>query len=554
MGKLSLWVFAFIASATLIYTSFLPTINQFRQTPPGHIFLGTHNNSLDYPMFVGAINRSQRGLWTNKAIFTSEPQPPDLVHWIYIPLGKITSLFQIDAIHTYQIGRLFFAFTLALSTFYFISEIFNLSATKLITRKSLLLVIGSFLLALFSAGFSKMVFEPKIDFTGPFLEWWSGGDVLRRATFQPHAMLKNTLLLLNLTWFAQIFKAKFPLKRYPLLLIAGLLLGLHDPMNSISIFLCLGIYLIAKFINTKFKFRLSQFLIPAIYIAVSSIGLYATYWAFSQTPWKVVSDWESHQYRPIPVLEYANHLGPIFYLGIPGLILMLVDSLRKGSSLDKFLTLSSTLLTFGSITTILLGLSRYVHLSLLRFFQTPVHIFLSIGTAYLLYQFSLIINRKVALISYLLLVALTLVITLPAYPLSLRAQKDEWPTAYWNFYPDQGSITTLKKLTEVSHPDDIVLSSILPGMVIPITSGNIVYVGHMVSTINFEAKIFRTDKFFQGKMTGPEASEFVRSTGAKYLVTIFPEGSNVNDQKYPFLQPIEKGTTLQLYKIDPNRY
>src|SRR3989344_578739 len=225
------WIIAFILSSVAISVSLLPTIRQFAATPEGTVFLGTHNNLLDYPMFVSAINRGQRGKWTNKAVFTSEPQPPDFVHWIYIPLGKLTKLFSLNSILSYQLGRVIFALTLCLSSFYFITQLFptptdtgKKALQKPKSRVSLLrqfsfaasnlyssikslaqnphsgLILASFILSTFSAGFTRISFvNNQLRLLGPYLEWWTGGDTLRRTTFQPHAMLKNTLLFFILS-------------------------------------------------------------------------------------------------------------------------------------------------------------------------------------------------------------------------------------------------------------------------------------------------------------------------------------------------------------------
>ncbi len=333
------WLVAIIASIFLIALSLIPTYWHYQDAPLGKVYLGTHNNALDYPMFVAVINRAQRGKWLNKAVFTSESQPQDFVHWIYIPLGKFTSLLSINAIATYQLGRIIFGLALSLATFYFISILFG--------NKTTLLILGSFFLTLFSAGFSRFAhINGRLEPSGSYLSWWTGGDVLRRATFQPHAMLKNTLLLLILALFTQKFKEsrkinakisnfKFQISNL-VLSLAGFLLGIHDPMNTLSIFGLLGLYSLFQLFKNRLNLAKTLAKLPIklflSYSVFSLLGLFLTFWAFKYTPWKSVSNWESHQFYPVPFWEYANHLGPIFYLGIPGLLLLSLSTILKSKN------------------------------------------------------------------------------------------------------------------------------------------------------------------------------------------------------------------------------
>ncbi len=677
-----LWLFALIASVFLVALSMYPTYRDFRATPPDRVFMGTHNNPLDYPMFVAAINRAQRGSWCNKAVFASESQPCDFVHWIYIPLGKLTQLlnnlsffiFHFSffpnsqlAIYTYQFGRVLFGLTLALSTFYFISTLFNLNHTErkisyknkrgswipflrkftqpaeenLVRLKNVpvageyvgsaqtnspsnsiakattgsekigiknpvhLLSFSAFLLSLFSAGFTRFArINGRMVPDGPYLSWWSGGDVLQRATFQPHAMLKNTLLLLILVLFSKIFAPKKLLPiTYCLLPILGFLLGLHDPMNSLSILGLLGVYSLFQFFKHRFNVHKTISKLHTttliLYSLFSVSGLYLTYWAFKYTPWKSVSDWESHQFYPVPFWEYANHLGPIFYLGIPGLFLLSLStllnngknhksqatnhneipnpkpqkyqglnhwnlkhllglvtwSLRLDTYPNRFLIWSSTLLTFGSIFFILSGISRFLGLSTLRFFQTPVHIFLSIGTVYLIYVlvtfvFGILNLKNWNFVGICSLVIVILSVTIPAYPLSIKSQLSQWSPVYWDIYMDRDSYSVLRTLREISRPDDVVLSNDLVGRVVPTVAGNNVYIGHYVSTPNFQAKKDQALKFLNNQLTSEQELNLMKSSRAKYVIVMQPETSIFSTRPRSFLKLIRTSGSLSLYQVN----
>lgn len=597
MSRLVLWLTAFIATSFLIFLSFIPTIHHFRQAPSGTVFLGTHNNSLDYPMFVSVINRAQRGLWTNKAVFTSEIQPATLVHWVYIPLGKVTKLLGLNGIQSYQLGRIIFGYTLAFSAFFYIFSTFHSSLDKRLSQTAFLLISGAFFLTLFSGGFTRTrittqisrATEPppfqitlptvtpvQIQFLGPYLDWWTGGDILRRHSFQPHAMLKNTLLLAILALFARLLpvesndgvrgkprglvqalvqKIKSPF--IILLPLFGFMLALHDPINSLTIIAVLGVYVLGCLFKTHAINKLNRLFTTLLpYSIFSLVGLSLTFWAFNFTPWKVVADWEALQYKFIPFFEFTNHLGLTFYLGIPGLIFLCFSTLPRfrskfpSVSPNGFLVWTSAVLVFVDVAMILTGASRLVNISLLRFFQTPLYLFLSIGTIYLLYLLSYPVKKQIRPVIFFLLLMLSLLPSLPSFPLSITSQKNQWSTQYWNTYMDFESFAIISSLKDISHPDDVVLGNPLVGEVVPTVSGNIVYIGHKISTINYPVKEKLIFKFIRNEMTYPEALQFVKSTRAKYLIVIYPEQQTINPQKYPFLIPIRDNGTVTLFQIN----
>jgi len=550
------WYFAFLFSTILITAAFIPFFHETFQTPKDNIFLGTHNNALDYPMFISEIIQAQRGRWTFLAKFTSEAQPGTLVHPIYIPLGKLGALLNLPPPIVYHLARIIFGFTLALSTFYFIMQVFP-SNTKvgIISKRKL-----AFLLALFSAGFSQFDFSkwPPLP-VDTYLGWWTGGDVLRRAVFQPHAMLKNTLLLLILVWMAKFLTGNSRKYLY-FSLPAGLFLGLLDPMNTMTILLLLGFYGLYRTVKSGIKglatknirYEIKEFLIYIfpliIYFIFAGSALLYMNWVFSATPWRAVRDWEAHQFYTVPFWDYANHIGLTFYLGALGLLLLI---LKKRNIFTYYVIF----LIVGPIFLITSGFTQKFGLSTLRFFQTPVYIFLAIAStefiSLIFFALRKIINTlfsaRLCNLIFALCTLLLFIPSIPTYYLSYQNQYLEFKPWYWNIYPDKDFAAAADWLKLNTPLDSVVLSNSTAGNIIPAMSGNTVYVGHMVSTIDYGIKNDLVTKFLSGQMLPKDAKTILDNGRVDYVLLMWGEQYRVH---YPFLTKVYENPTTMIYRYN----
>jgi len=551
---LSEWFFVFILSAILISLAFIPFFYQQSQTPKNSVFFQVHNNPLDYPMFISEIIQAQRGRWTFLATFTSEPQVGTLVHPIYIIIGKIGGLFNLQAPFLYNFSRMLVGFILSFSIYYFIKTTFlSTSRSKDDICISKIKVKLAFFLALFSAGFAIISFENgKLKLIGSFLEWWTGGDVLRRAIFQPHAMMKNTLLLLILIWMGKLLtggKIKYLLLSLP----AASLLGLLDPMNTMTILILLalfGIYkgiaflLILKSKNSKKELNnlIVCYLYLVIYAIFALVSLSYMNWVFEFTPWKAVKDWEAKNFYYINIWHYANHIGLTFYLGIPGLFLLF----WKKRNIFSFFSLS---LALGSLFLLTSGITQKLGLSTLRFFQTPAYIFLAIGSSELIITLFNKIKAHYLKLLTLIFVLLITIISIPSYIISFRNQFNEFQPWFWNIYPTKGYVNALMWLKNNSPLESVVLSNSLAGNIIPGISGNTVYVGHMVSTINYQQKDETVKKFLSGTMPENEARKLMKDGRIDFVILNWGEPERVEKNNYPFLKKVFQNEEASIYKV-----
>lgn len=575
------WFFILFFSFLVILLAFIPVIYQSRDTPAASVFMGTHNNAIDYPMFISEIMQSKRGRWTFLAKYTSEPQPGTLIHIIYLPLGKIAALFNIEPILMYHFGRLLFGLLLSLSIYYFLLQVFP-------GKKSSGLRKLAFLLVLFSSGFPKIEWTPAPAVKGVYLEWWTGADVFRRATFQPHAMVKNILLILILVWMGKFLSSPKPNLKYLLYsLPSGFILGLLDPMNSLTVFALLGLYSLykipvflkktpqpaavsphisnqndtpnllksrqleaAKALTETFlkKQTLKSYcLLLLAYFLVAGAALIYLNWIFSHTPWVSVRDWEATQFTVVQFFDYANHLGIIFYLGIPGLLLLYWKK-RNIFSYYAFI------LALAPVFFITSGITQTFHLSLLRFFQTPAYIFLSLGTAYFIFGFLGFFKTKLKTFPFLTLKSLILILiflpSLPVWFYSLNYQITEYKNHYWNIYPDKSYYDSMVWLRDNTPQDSVVLSNPLGGNLIPAVAGNTVYIGHFVSTVNYSQKEAAVKSFLNGDLDNNNALKYLRQNRIDYLFLSWGEQYRLAEKNYPFLEKLMDNGTAAVYKVN----
>jgi hypothetical protein len=98
---------------------------------------------------------------------------------------------------------------------------------------------------------------------------------------------------------------------------------------------------------------------------------------------------------------------------------------------------------------------------------------------------------------------------------------------------------------EKSPVDGVLAESGFSNQIPPLTGKN-VYVGHMISTPNAQAKIDLATKFFSGKMSETEAQSFLKTNNI-HLILYGPDELNTGITPYVFLTPLYKNGTVTLF-------
>lgn len=502
----------------IISLSFYPTIDKFLNAPKNTVYIGTHNYVLDYSTYLYKITLGQKGQFFTKELHTTESQPGSLSHIYFVLAGLLTSPFNIPPYIVYHLLRLISALIFAASVYWFVS----LFAKNSFQR------IALFFLSYVSAGFPRILKALDGSFSlHLYLSEWSGFDVIRRSAFLPHSLMQNSLTLLTIGLFIKY--EKNPQRKY--LILAGTLLfitNLFSPFHSTLVLLSYFIYSLYKLKLKRLLLLLTFYLPSLIYVQHSfNFGVLA-----------LAKKWEAETVRPIDFTNYSLGLGPIFFLGIIGIILSLKSKGYKNFSLI-FITLTTFALLF------ILPLDKILGINNFRLLGIPLHVFLGILSFYALSRF------KKVLIIILIIFFLP---TIPTYYLSISQLKNEYAEGGYpyniflpvNYY--QG-INWIKENTD--YKKDIILSRLLTGNLIPGLTGNRVYLGHPIGTLQFAQKIETANQFFENKMSTDQAKKFLSENSISYIYYSYDEYLPPDLTKYPFLIKVYTNLDVNIYQFSP---
>lgn len=539
------WMVIFLASSLMIFISFIPFFYQVAVTPSDRIFLGTHNNLLDYPMFIGDIKQARKGRLTFYVQYTSEEQKPTLVHYPYLLLGFLGRVFNLDDIGAYHIGRVVFGLLLAVSYYYFICQVFKEKTKRL----------GAFLLTVFSGGFIKWALNTDGErVLTTYLTWWTGGDVVRRLTFQPHGMFKTVLLLFSVSFLGKYIKGEGR-KYYFLALFLVPFLGLLDPGVGVPavLFLLWG-YLIFRVIvdfgRGKKVLIIIRFLLPFLIYSFAFLPfVFYMKWVFEKTPWKSITDFERKWHQLIFWKEYTGQFGVTFFTGVIGAVFLI---LNKRRSVFTWFNLG---LVIPTLVLILTSLSHKLGFYNLRFFGIPMHLFMGIASVAFFWQIGEFIAKKRGLglaavkKNLMIMVFLAIIPSVPSYFVSIKNQMKEFHTNAFNVYTTRSFWRAAKWMEENIPFNKVVLSNDLIGQIIPATSGNRVYIGHVVSTLNYDEKKNLMVRFFSGEMGKKEAERFIKEGNIDYIIAAWGEEGRIERAYGEMIVKIYDNEEVGIYKV-----
>lgn len=533
-----------ILSLILLSLALSPLYYQYKATPPQNVFLGLHNNIMDFPMFISTIRQGQAGSLTQIQSLTSEPQIGTWVYFIYIIAGWITGPFPIHPVAVYHTLRFILGFFLLLTFYRFIKLI-------IIEQKERLLV---FFLGLFAGGFPRLIFENQQWSISniPYLSFFTGFDVLRRAVFLPHALLKQILFLLVIIFWVLFWERK-QTKYLCLAIVCGFFLGFLSPVHTTFLYAAMWLTtpLIFIFKIATIPVKLYAKLIFCYTLLTLPSFLYL-YWVFSIPPWNAVKIWEQDKYYGISLIEYALGIGPLFFLALPALAVIvgkfLLDKGRHFSLGYYFLVIIPLL----TVPLLFLNLQKITGLTDLRSLEIPLPIFWSalggLTLIWLIKFLKRILNLKSPKGKDIIMVILALLIFLPTTPtliISWQSQLTEFDPQYYNLYPPKDWYAGFDWLSQNTKPEDVVLSETAFGNLVPAYAGNTVYLGHPVSTLNFATKKQQVVNFYKTVMTVEEARLFLKTQNIKFVVWSFDEGNyGGNWEKYSSILKLRFNTSM----------
>ena len=519
-------------SLLLLGISISPQIKRQLDTPKDLVFSGLEFYSDDYSIYVSNVFQGMRGRWTLLDKHTTEPHPGTIIHDEYLLWGKFTSFFHVDQITSYHLFRYTMGFILLIMVWMFLGEVSSKNRRL------------AFFLITFSTGI------------GSHMPWLTEMDVFYRFVALPHYLLGNIFFLGALINFIKYTRKPITNNFITSNLVFGslcsLMLALIHPVSLVSLMALFGIYLLfhsiflyichPEFISGS-KWMLKQVQHDIVYFICSltisfPIILYYKY-LMTIPPWNHMAAWEGVTQYYVPLKEFALAIGPTFFLGLLGLLVLL----RKNYS--TFLLIFSWILSFF----LLIYFSYpYLHISQVRFMQ--VFIFIPFGVL-AAEGIKIVSSRATRRIGGGVAILLILINAVPYYNQSLKSKYNFFTDFSPLVYPDKGTVAGYNWLRDNTNPENAVLAGFLAGTQIPYFSNNTVYVGHLWATLNRETKNQIQDRFLKNEMTVDEAGKFFKDNRIKYFFDGWQEASyGINTAKYPFLKPVFQNPSVTIFKAE----
>ncbi|KKQ24091.1 MAG: hypothetical protein US40_C0011G0006 [Candidatus Roizmanbacteria bacterium GW2011_GWC2_37_13] len=531
--------FIFIFAFAFLFLSFLPNIYEasvVNLLPPDRTMIwGEYNYTYDYNVYLSKIRQGQEGGSSVVDKYDNHPKQKGIfLVMVYLLAGKISSIFNSTPTLIYHLLRVFTS-VFWISTIIFLN-IYFLKKTSLVN----LGVILSFLTAGFPVFYK---FQDQL-WIKSYMDWWQELDILKRISFIPHDSLNYIFISVFTILLGLVDKNK----KYFILLCVLLFFSVFvQPSAAILFIISWCLYHLIKTIWSR-GFPVKQtavlfisIIIPLLYIK----SVTSTY------PWKTLMDFHENNILVFNIKDYVLALGPIFFTGVAGGILVI------GKKKQELLGL----VTWVIGVAVTMVLFKFFPYQSLRFVQTANHIPLAILSAYLFYELwktarfyikAIIVITVITIITnglaqtYFSIKAQTQFInqralaTLPLVPYPPQVM-----------YPLTDFYNGLKWLEKNTGRQTVVLAKITAGNYIPAYSGNFVYLGHIAETPNFDNRVKKADEFFSGNLTEEQAFKFLKTENIDYVFYGPQEKENaVKDiSAYTFLKAGYQSPLVTIYEV-----
>lgn len=549
----------------LVALSFIPTLFEYSRcssVPSHRTVLLEHNYLFDYNFYLSRIRQGIEGRWTVTEKYYNHPHQSSLLQVVYLWMGKIGSVFHLQAPAVYHLMRAVFGFLLLFLT--------GLLATFLVTGR------WGYLAYFFAgtAGSWPVLVGNGWRF-GTHMGWWSVIDSLQRITTLPHVLIGQIFLVL-FVWRFSFFDSLSPtLSRSPRLLrmviwgLLGLLAGIIFPPTLIIVYMIFAVVSVLELILTRagkttssVKNWIRSMLLPRIvFFLLSAPSLVYLQLMMKITPWSALALFDIEHRIPLPYADYALALGPMLPLGMLGLIVALFRRERA------LLGLVAWIISVGLLCAIFEHVPTQ---SPLRFTEALIHVPLGILTAYLfftMWQFSGTWKRVPQLVARGgILLAMTTIILLGASVMGsmvfwLTDEKTAKGMGTWKVpianqlvYPLNDFMDGVYFLRDNAPREAVVLGYVTVGNYIPAYAGHYVYIGH-ANTPDEDEKEVIVREFFSGKMPSEDAQKFLQEERISYIF-FGPQEKEVSGgfdvgKQYGFLHPVYTNAEVVIYRVNP---
>jgi hypothetical protein len=588
-SELTIVIVIIIGTILLNITPFIyRTIN----TPPGKSFTGAQFYTLDYNIYLGHFKEGANGIWLVHDKHTSEPQKGFLLRREYILWGFLTGkLLGFPIVLVYHSSRIVGGIAVLLLFYILLKQLFpdkkEESQTIYFPNAKHKRLLG-LLLGTVVAGFPKYYIDQN---TGKqvidlFLFWFTESDASARYAPLFHYLIGYGILLAIFILFIKFVKKEVSFRKsFLIAVILGLLAPLIHPATFITIYLSFAIYLTIRFLITALKsifkglrkkelrdfFMECRWIIGFVLVTLPIVPFLNS--QVNTFPWNEIAKWDKATQTPIEFTEYIFAIGPTFFLGILGVILLTIQQLIRffKNSENKEIGLQNKsfllLLSFPSATFLLVFFlwPYLLDINRVRFMQVPIFIPFAIFSVVTIEKIINVISIPIQKVmkgnhvyqikfsGFMTILCILIYITFPAYRHGIIRDVNMFPVGDMLIYPDKKWVDAMNWLNQNTRHDSVVLASFHASGLIPGLAGNTSYSGHPWSTVNYPQKETLLNKFFRNLMTNQEATQFLKEGNIQYIFFGYQEKSlGLKPENYPFLQKIFDNQSVQIYKINLN--
>lgn len=622
------WFFPIVLSTIAILVSLIPLFHRYNVTPKDKFFNGTYFYSDDYGYYASVIQQGIDGKWLVSDKYTSEPHNPSIMHEQYLLLGKLGGILHLSSPVTFHLGRALGGFFFLIVTYLLIQQIFLTKSSRYLAFLATFLTSGIPFKII--DGSNRTVIQIPVF-------WFTELNPFERLTPLFHYSLAWILLFIIFIIFIKFIKSHD--SRFIILAsIPGVLVSIPHPSTLPIVYLTFAIFLLLNVIlrrrtgaegsrrgsiNQAGFFSLASPRIlsgQALGIRMTNVKtalrniLFYLLFAIStlpmlfylkdlrlKFPWNSYLIWEKINITDLPLFDYISSIGPAFFLGVVGVLLLAREYLslkhgkqsyapvistdpdkigreekslflngRRGSP-DKLemtekekqnrnpsainhppyanlpVNLTALLLIISYIVSVFLllyPLQQYIGVNRVRILQTPIHVPFAILATFTVVWLVELFKRKLAKsniftkMTYVGFLGTLLFTFVPVFFSTLPYITHLFDDFSPLTYPTKKMVEAYNFLNKNTSHDKIVLSTYVPGNQIPYMSSNTVFLGHLYNTINYYKKGETANLFYQGKMTTEEAQKFLNGNRIDYIYLGPQEKTLGNLENYPFLKKI----------------
>lgn len=463
--------------------------------------------SLDYPTYLTKMKIGFEGGWQYINRYTTEAHNPSYIFMFYILLGHVVRVLGLDIAWTYHVVRILLSF-MALGILYkFLAKYSG-------SNKPLML----FILAVFISG----TFSIKLDLA-PQYHIFSG-----MMGFAHYPLTLSCLLI--------FFDSTFDYARekgIKGLIKAVIALNVLAIVHPFMVVLAGLVATATVILNGNFRASLPLLAVSALSVTP---GMLYFYYVFSHNP--VLMGWRQQATDAFSLINIILFgIASIYAYG--AVFLIFLGKLKR----TPLLSLSVSWLTIGLV----LSYTSLISSSLQWLF------FSSLPIACLSWEFINYLEKtgvfqvKIGgrsvvtrlLICFPLLPSLIFLIFLDVQALSFVSAKEE----HSNIFINKRDMQCLQWLDENAGQGDIVLTDSEWGLLIPVFTGSLSYLGHHHETLQYKEKKEQVERALSRGYPEGLTEIFLFEKNIKYILIPLDTGKD-----YKFLEQVCQGDSLTLYQ------